>query len=359
MQLSNLRTETDSPVREEIRNLSVFDKAAYFEALDKCPKLLEIESPENSFLAVEDGNVEKAALRLARYWKVRKELFTERAFLPMDQSGKGALDDKCLDMLATGYLLPMKCDALSCPLFAFDPSRFTDLHSFPMFDDTRLQTTFYYLHVAAESPVAQSQGVRVLTHLKASPRRDIHRHSMRMIKDAFPIRTVVFHAMVLPSTSSFGVFTERLVDLYQLIVEPFTSHVCVLRGSTDQEVLDKVKTAGFSIQQLPDWMGGKFTIQDFEDWRTRRRDIELQRFLSPAEKAAKRREKDAARARKKREAIRKEESVLLQHVEELREANRRLQAEHQQLEMLATYAQAEIQRSHHLQHGLGWNDGQF
>lgn len=61
-----------SPLRDAIQELSDFDKASYMEALERCPKLVESESPENRFLAVDDGDVVKAARRLAMYWKMEK-----------------------------------------------------------------------------------------------------------------------------------------------------------------------------------------------------------------------------------------------------------------------------------------------
>ena len=330
----------DSPVRQAIRALPEHHNAAFLEAQRVCPKLVDVESPENRFLAVEDGNVKKAAWRLAMYWKTRKDIFAVRAFLPLEQSGTGALDEKALSIMNTGALVPTKCDESGRPVLSFDPSRLEAVHSFPVFDDSRLHVAFFLLSIAAENPFAQSQGVVALAHLKESPRVDIHRHAMQMIKECLPIRKLEYHLVMLPSTSRFGVFTERIIDLFQLAVEPFTSFISVHRGSTDAEVLGKLKARGFKT--IPVWMGGTYSMQDYEDWRSRRKDIEQQRFLTAADRASLRREADAMRARRKRDAQRKEEKVLCQEVDELRAVNEKLKHENDQLAMMLACAQAQI-----------------
>jgi hypothetical protein len=51
-----------------------------------------------------------AARRLANYWKKRKEIFQERAFLPIDLSGNGALTLDDVRILKTGYTVNLPRD---------------------------------------------------------------------------------------------------------------------------------------------------------------------------------------------------------------------------------------------------------
>ena len=265
----------------------------------------------------------------------------ERAFLQMDMSGNGALDDKCLSLIDTGAFVLLRRSFHGRPLFAYDPSRINNpLHDFPTFDDARLQIAFYFLSIAAENPAAQSLGVVTLTHLTTSPRPDIHRHAMRMIRECTPFRTMEFHVMILPSVSQFGRFTESIIDVYQLLLEPFTSSLRVYRGATDQEVLQKLADKGFPIDALPDWMGGEWSTDDYQDWRKRRLETEIFRGMSKAQKKARRREADASRARMRRMARRQEVGELQRRVWELESANAKLEGEYQHLQSLLFQSQA-------------------
>lgn len=57
------------------------DVHEYCEALELAPGLVELESNYSAFLRTEDWHILKAAQRLARYWKFRKELFRDRWLL--------------------------------------------------------------------------------------------------------------------------------------------------------------------------------------------------------------------------------------------------------------------------------------
>jgi hypothetical protein len=64
------------------------DKAAFTQAVAKVPSLLLTESDPALYLRLEGGDESRAATRLAAYWDLRFKTFGDRAFLPMDLSGK-------------------------------------------------------------------------------------------------------------------------------------------------------------------------------------------------------------------------------------------------------------------------------
>ena len=80
----------------------------YVAALAAVPKLVAAESPAWMFVQRESGNFEKAAIRLCRWWKLRKRLFgQDRWLLPLNQTGRGALTPEDAQLLRTGFLLVM------------------------------------------------------------------------------------------------------------------------------------------------------------------------------------------------------------------------------------------------------------
>ena len=66
--------------------VSTADKQAYLEAVEKVPHLVRTESDILRFMKVEKFNLHSAVRRQAAYWRIRRQIFGERAFLPMDQT---------------------------------------------------------------------------------------------------------------------------------------------------------------------------------------------------------------------------------------------------------------------------------
>ena len=71
----------------------------YRHAVSAVPRLVATETPVVHFLRTEDFHPTLAAVRLARYWKLRRELFGKRWLLPMTQTGTGALTQDLVDIL--------------------------------------------------------------------------------------------------------------------------------------------------------------------------------------------------------------------------------------------------------------------
>lgn len=59
----------------------------YVLAVESVPDLAKKETPFAAFLRTDDYNTMNASKRLAIYWKRRKQVFQERLFLPMTQTG--------------------------------------------------------------------------------------------------------------------------------------------------------------------------------------------------------------------------------------------------------------------------------
>lgn len=68
-------------------------------------------------------NPEAAARRLANYWKQRKDIFGERAFLPMNLSANGALSSDDIKLLRTGYFAPLPRDQKGRSVIVKDVSK--------------------------------------------------------------------------------------------------------------------------------------------------------------------------------------------------------------------------------------------
>jgi len=87
-----------------LSNVAPSVRHEYEEAKRFAPERVQQESRFIYFLRAEKGDLTNAALRLCRYWKYRKLLFgQERWLLPMDQTGRGALDQNDIEILRSGH----------------------------------------------------------------------------------------------------------------------------------------------------------------------------------------------------------------------------------------------------------------
>eukprot|EP00523_Entomoneis_sp_CCMP467_P005925 CAMPEP_0168733240 /NCGR_PEP_ID=MMETSP0724-20121128/8191_1 /TAXON_ID=265536 /ORGANISM="Amphiprora sp., Strain CCMP467" /LENGTH=883 /DNA_ID=CAMNT_0008780297 /DNA_START=40 /DNA_END=2691 /DNA_ORIENTATION=- len=112
-QLQHLRVRARSHVDEAIRVGAVqpVDQTqAYRQAQRRCPQLIRDESDPLLFVRRCSYNVVAAAHRLCRYWTERLQAFgPDRAFLPLDLTGDGALNETDILSLHAGFpalLLP-------------------------------------------------------------------------------------------------------------------------------------------------------------------------------------------------------------------------------------------------------------
>jgi hypothetical protein len=82
----------------------VSDKREYLRAVELAPELVRTESDPLRFLRCDNYDAWAAALRLTMYWKMRCKLFGDRAFLPMTQTGEGALTNQDVERLREGAM---------------------------------------------------------------------------------------------------------------------------------------------------------------------------------------------------------------------------------------------------------------
>lgn len=110
-------------VEDAIRLLPGERRAAYEEAMEKAPHLVAEESPVDRFLRFKDGDPWAAAESLANYWELRKEVFEERTFMPLTQTGNGALTTLHQEIIRSGVLATLPPDDRGRHVLVFDRSR--------------------------------------------------------------------------------------------------------------------------------------------------------------------------------------------------------------------------------------------
>jgi hypothetical protein len=122
-------TSTQTPtspvawLEKALKSIPFPEKEAYLIAVKEAPRLVQLESDPELFLEREDGDADKAAIRLSLYWTTRKETFGERAYLPMTITGDGAMDAFDIEVVRSGFFAPLPDAAEGVQVFCFYRSR--------------------------------------------------------------------------------------------------------------------------------------------------------------------------------------------------------------------------------------------
>jgi hypothetical protein len=151
-----MRKTIREAVRESLELIPHDDKADYLEAIEKAPFLVETESDVLKFARAENYDPWAAARRLIAYWKVRKHHFGERAFLPMTQTGNGALTHEDIVVLKSGPVVILPSDDKGRHVHYSDRSRLIDKS--PETLQARCRCLFYLLTIISESEITQKEG---------------------------------------------------------------------------------------------------------------------------------------------------------------------------------------------------------
>lgn len=256
-----------------VRLLPDTDKAAYQEALTRSPHLVAVESPPKRYLQIERDPMD-AARRLCAYWRQRKACFGTRAFLPMVQTGTGALSPEDVEMLGSGFVMLLPPDRYGRTVLLHDRVRLSGLNA-----DQRLRCIFYLLQVASETSGAQlqpaSKGLVWMTVYSDKTRAsafDAHT-STRALKlcasGAFPLQFKAFHLIMMTNRPILDRVVPTTLELLQEHFPHLRQRTMVHPKLALPVMLKSLEVNhGFDAENLPKVpLGGRWTIGSFKRWR--------------------------------------------------------------------------------------------
>jgi len=347
-----------------IRRLPQGERAAYLEATTKAPTLVTDECRPAWFCA--QGDLRAAARQLAAYWTLRKRLFGDRAFLPMAQTGEGALGRKELTLLNSGFFTVLPTKQNETVIIAYDCTK----------DDVtdeigRLRVAFYTLSLAAERDTSRSRGFCIVAsglkelaklHEEGAITSNI---AFEALLDVLPIRVSVIHIamLLLPGTVSYPL--DSTVEVMRsLFGSAGKSKGIVHVGTSRDEFAEQLVPYGIDKSILPRYLGGTFGYDRFTQWQELRiryewglpagandRDaleiydfskVKLLTDMSDEERKERKRRMNVVHSRRKRERERIEIEVLQEQCEELKDRRVVLTEETLRLEGLLRHAQSAV-----------------
>jgi hypothetical protein len=238
------------------------DKAAYHQAVDKCPQLIRSETDPHRYLKHANWEPLVAAKCLALHWKLRLEFFgKERAFLPLkDLSSNAALNQDDIKVLKSGYFTPLPNDTQGRTVLFVNGL----LAGAPLDVDeaSRARCFFYQLQIAAEMGRPF-----VLICFGIEKENQAQSRDGYTIMECFPIEFVGFYGLFMPPPGAGRVFKEKMILVFlQHLGENFRSVAHTVVSESPQDMIHELIQLGFETQALPECVGGTWSRDKLIKW---------------------------------------------------------------------------------------------
>mmetsp|Transcript_26833 Transcript_26833/g.61732 ORF Transcript_26833/g.61732 Transcript_26833/m.61732 type:complete len:1310 (-) Transcript_26833:22-3951(-) len=277
----------ESDVLEAIEIMpATIPKMSYLQAMEKCPRIARKEASPKLFLRCEANDPKAAARRLLKYWDLRRRIFgKKRAFLPMDASGRGALEanepGSNSSNLSQRYLRILPNDLLGRPVILWDRSAMGTVTSF----EEEARRWFYIFSVVAERKIVQEKGIvflalyKPLTYMTSSS--ETIQSILAHLRAAMPMAAM--DAIVLSVQPPYEKVDSNMLNIF---LQQIGGSVKTVFGTTPKEVADKLVLSGLQKGGIPVELGGEWRFED-DDRRQSQRDLlEVSRYLSEAASSA-------------------------------------------------------------------------
>jgi hypothetical protein len=308
------------------------EKAAYLDAAEKCPELIEAETNPQFYVDFCNGNKEKAAALLAKQWILRVMVFQERAFLPLnDLSGKGALTEEDVKALKSGFFAWLPDDAQGRTVIFGDNSRNTHTES------SHGRSFFYVAHVAAMQK-KPAVALRWTDTNKIEKENGGKTGIVGAFLSHFALQLISYVALYLPPPGACRMFRETMVPLYRQYLGPDLSQKHIVSEST-ADMLQELINLGFEMASLPECVGGTWSYDNFTKW------VESQEAVTETQSPQldlkdRKRKVDADYSRQRRQRLKGQEQVVRKEFNQLQDVSFSLRRENHRLQVLLNKCKA-------------------
>jgi hypothetical protein len=245
------------------------EKAAYLEAVETAHHLIEDESNPVWFIRYEQCNFWAAAIRLVTYWKERKALFGDRAFLPLKLlTGEGALNEEDIMVLRSGSLALLPKDSMGRSVLCADRARATN-HELEK--ESKLRIAFFLLSILSENIASQTDGFVLILRVSSRAGGDVgHIKVMRflqLIRNAMPTRMMAAHFTCCLPKGSRKTFLKTILPIAIQRFGKFFDNITVIHaGESEHEICEKLQAHCFKPGGLPELLGGTWKHEMVLQW---------------------------------------------------------------------------------------------
>ncbi|GAX21679.1 hypothetical protein FisN_29Hu119 [Fistulifera solaris] len=237
-------------LNEVVMQMPVAAKTAYLEALTQCPHLVETETNPEIFLRFENFNYWSAAGRLVTYWRKRKEYFGDRAFLPMDLSGKGAMSKEDMQPIVTGCVTMLP----NSNIIVLDRTSASDTGGIA----TRRRRRFFFVH----SLMGSGTCPRLIINgfVVSDVLRRMNAEMKDLLADAFPIPSIGEIHVIFVKAKNQTVW-QHLLPLGLQQMAGLVANVKIHNFDTVEQIAEELGCYGVTRNHLPPQLGGCYNIE--------------------------------------------------------------------------------------------------
>jgi hypothetical protein len=236
----------------------------YHRACEVVPELVQQETNIEQFLRVEQYRVYDTAVRIAKYWSYRKELFGERWLLPMTQTGTGALSPTHIEILRSGFVKVVPHTRYHGTLYVVD---FTLLPSH-VTSNVQLQIYFYLATILACD-------ITILFVIRRGQRPMLAANGqLNYLRQVTPMRISKFMVAQVYEEGSEPLLNYLVYQQQRMTQINFQQQPIVMASNSYQSTLSLLQAHGFDATCLPRELGGTIDPSYFENWVRTRLSIE-------------------------------------------------------------------------------------
>jgi hypothetical protein len=234
------------------------DTKDFVEALRRVPLLVELESNPTKFLRRESFDVDAAVKRLAMYWRCRRMIFGDRAFLPMTTDDCGAMQAADISALKKGCIIPLPFDDNGRSIVFIEK---TQLHRLPK--QVKRRCFFYVSQCLAKNAKSVVDGFVVIWKMEEMKFGETSELLADILAKALPL-TLYRHHIFCPLDEEsphcfYARYASQLVSL--LGIDGFKKTTLHTATSIDESI-SMWKALGFQEQSIPVSLGGAMNLED-------------------------------------------------------------------------------------------------
>lgn len=255
MEMENIAREN---LLESLSVIPDVEKAAYLEALERAPRLVEMESNPMYFVQRENFNSWAAAQRIVSYWKQRKIVFGDRAFLPLTLTSESALSGVAVCALRKGTMMVLPNDAKGRSVVYLDRSEFLALPC-----NVRIEMIFYITFIAAHNSKVLQKELVIVALMPAlavgvlDP--DSGERIFHIMRTCLPIMLHQLHLFFHETETAAAKFVPMVLQVIneQTNHARIRMHFCI----APEKRASKLLPFGFSREFLPESLGGSWGVK--------------------------------------------------------------------------------------------------
>jgi hypothetical protein len=204
-------------------------------------------------------------IRLAFYWKSRKQVFLERWLLPLNLSGKGALTQEEVDWIKTGVIVTRKTPSGATVVY-------TDFHQA---DDCLLQDEYlapratFFMNTTTIDEDNQKHGIYIIKAIAPNFFLQKKRKGLLwdLLRKAFPVRVKKIFLLARNSLNLSESLQFTTLCMHGWAAEFFWGDRPTFITESSSSTTQKLLAAGLSLDSIPYFLGGSWDCKGLESVR--------------------------------------------------------------------------------------------